>query len=47
MLYNIPIEERYITNRLIDANRKETYEASDRTVYRQMNLFDDFGLARA
>lgn len=42
MMYSIPIEERFITNRLTDDARKDVYSITDRTVYHQMNLFDDF-----
>jgi len=45
MLYKIPIEESFITNSLVDSNRKENFGILDNTSYRQMNLFDDFRLA--
>jgi len=41
MLYNIPIEEKFITNRLTDVDRRDTYSISDNTIYHQMSLFDD------
>lgn len=47
MLYNIPIEEQFITNRLTDADRKDTYSFTDNTTYHQMSLFDDMKLGVA
>ena len=40
MMDRIPIEERFIVNRLTDVDRREVYDINDRTAYRQMNLFD-------
>lgn len=45
MLYNIPIEEGFITHSLECADRKESFGILDNTTYRQMNLFEDFRLA--
>lgn len=47
MLYSIPIEEQFIVHRLTDAERSDVYSITDRTVYHQMNLFDDFKLGVA
>ena len=47
MMYSIPIEEQFITNRLTDAERADVYSITDRTVYHQMNLFDDFKMGVA
>lgn len=43
MMDKIPIEERFIVNRLTDVDRREVYNFSDRTACRQMSLFD-YGL---
>ncbi|MBR5993286.1 MAG: putative DNA modification/repair radical SAM protein [Lachnospiraceae bacterium] len=40
MMDRIPIEERFIVNRLTDVDRREVYSFTDRTTYRQMSLFD-------
>ncbi len=47
MMYSIPIEEKFITNRLTDAERKDVYSITDSRVYHQMNLFDDFKMGVA
>lgn len=47
MLYPFPIEEKYIVNRLTDVESSNVYSITDQTVYRQMNLFDDFHLGVA
>lgn len=46
MLYNIPIEQRFIRNRLIDVDSLDVAEVEGKTVqYKQMNLFSDYQLA--
>lgn len=46
MLYNIPIEERFILNRLVDVEAVNNMKIEGETVqYQQMNLFSDFHLA--
>lgn len=40
MLNRIPIEEKFIVNRLTDVERKDVYSISDRTTYHQMSLFE-------
>lgn len=47
MLYSIPIEEKFIVNRLVDVERRDVYSFTDRTTYHQMSLFDDFKLGVA
>lgn len=46
MMDRIPIDERFIVNRLTDVDRREVYNFSDRTTYRQMSIFD-YGLEAA
>lgn len=43
MMYDIPLEERYITGQLID-NEKKTHKNPSGTEYRQMDLFTDFAM---
>lgn len=45
MMYNTPIEETYITRQLIDVNRKESWEVENQSGYRQLSLFEDFGVS--
>ncbi len=47
MLHSIPIEERFIVNRLVDVERRDVYSYTDQTTYHQMSLFDDFKLGVA
>lgn len=47
MLYKIPLEEKFIVNRLVDNDRKDCYSISDNTIYHQMSLFDDMKLGVA
>lgn len=47
MLNRIPIEERFITDCLADADRKATYAITDNGIYRQMSLFDDMKMGVA
>lgn len=47
MLYNIPIEEKFITNRLVDNDRADTYSITDKTIYHQMSLFSDMKMGVA
>lgn len=43
MMYNTPIEERYISQRLIEDNNKENWQISHQNEkYTQMSLFTDF-----
>lgn len=45
MMYRIPIEEKFIHSCLSDVDRKDLYLIENSgEVYRQMNLFSDFGL---
>ena len=44
MMNAIPIEEKFITNRLTDAERQDVYSITDRTVYHQMNIFECFDI---
>ena len=44
---SIPIEERFIVNRLVDVERRDVYSYTDQTTYHQMSLFDDFKLGVA
>lgn len=41
MLYNTKIEEDYITNNLIDCEKRNIFEITDHNSYRQLSLFDD------
>lgn len=43
-MYHIPVEESFIRTNLLYMDRKNA--VSDGPVYRQMNLFDDFGVQR-
>lgn len=46
MLYHIPIEENFIRNQLIDAEKTALDKINGETVqYKQMSLFSDFGLS--
>lgn len=48
MLYNTPIEERYIRNQLTDLERTKVMEIEGKKIeYKQMNLFSDFDLQGA
>lgn len=47
MMYTFPIEEKFIVNRLADSERKDVYSITDRTVYHQMSLFDDYKMGVA
>lgn len=44
MMYQIPLEEQYITRQLIGQNNGENWEIAHQTQYRQMTLFEDFGV---
>lgn len=44
MMYQIPIEEKYITKELTVINRKENWEIVHGNQYEQMSLFDDYGI---
>lgn len=46
MMYQIPIEEQYITRQLISTNSKENWQLAHQSDCRQMSLFDDFGMGR-
>jgi len=46
MMYNVPIEEQYITSQLVSDNRKENWQANHQNEqYNQMSLFRDFNLS--
>ena len=46
MMYNTPIEEKYITRQLISENKKENWQISHQNEnMKQMSLFDDFGIS--
>lgn len=46
MMYNTPIEEKYITRQLISANTKENWQVSHQNEnIKQMSLFEDFGIS--
>lgn len=46
MLYHIPIEENFIRNQLVDAEKMALDKINGETVqYKQMSLFSDFGLS--
>lgn len=47
LMYNIPIEEDYITKRLVDVERKDVYSITDGGTYHQMSLFDDLRMGVA
>lgn len=44
MMYRIPVEEQYISRQLIGTNARENWEISHQNDYRQMSLFEDFGM---
>lgn len=45
MLYNVPIEQQYIRNRLVDVDAIDVAEINGQNVQvKQMNLFADFGI---
>ena len=44
MMYRTPVEEQYITRQLTDMNRSENWELRHVQDFRQMSLFDDFGM---
>lgn len=44
MMYHIPIEEQYITRQLTATNSKENWQIAHQNNYKQMSLFDDFGV---
>ncbi len=46
MMYRIPVEEQFITRQLIGMNQKENWEVSHQDNFRQMSLFDDYGVQR-
>ena len=46
MMYNTPIEEKYITRQLVDDNRKDNWKTKHQNdSYNQMSLFDDFNMS--
>ena len=45
MMYNIPIEEKYITRQLVYGNAKENWQVAHKNNFEQMSLFSDFGLS--
>lgn len=46
MMYNTPIEEKYITRQLISTNTKENWQVSHQNEnIKQMSLFEDFGIS--
>ncbi len=45
MMFNTPIEEKYITRQLISVNSKENWQVTHTEKYSQMSLFDDFGVS--
>lgn len=45
MMYRIPIEEQYIARQLTAANSKENWQIAHQNNFRQMSLFDDFGVS--
>lgn len=44
MMYQIPIEEQYITRQLTATNARENWQIAHQEQSRQMSLFDDFGV---
>ncbi|MBP3459860.1 MAG: putative DNA modification/repair radical SAM protein [Lachnospiraceae bacterium] len=44
MMYHIPIEEQYITRQLTATNSRENWQIAHQNNYKQMSLFDDFGV---
>lgn len=45
MMFKTPIEENYITRQLTAVNAKENWQVTHTTQYRQMSLFEDFGVS--
>lgn len=45
MMYNTPIDEKYITRQMIAANGNENWQIMHQDNSRQMNLFSDFGIS--
>lgn len=45
MMFRIPIEEGYITRQLTDMNTKENWQVCHVSQYRQLSLFEDFGVS--
>ncbi|MGN0395912.1 MAG: putative DNA modification/repair radical SAM protein, partial [Coprococcus sp.] len=45
MMFKTPIEENYITRQLTTVNAKENWQLTHTESYRQMSLFDDFGVS--
>ena len=45
MMYNTPIDEKYITRLMIAANGNENWQIMHQDNSRQMNLFSDFGIS--
>lgn len=45
MMYNTPIEEKYITRQMIAANSTENWQIMHKDNSRQMDLFADFGIS--
>ena len=44
MMYNIPIEEQYITRQLTSDNKRENWQLTHKNNYYQMSLFQDYGV---
>lgn len=44
MMYHTPIEEQYITRQLTATNSKENWQIAHQNNFKQMSLFDDFGV---
>lgn len=44
MMYQTPVEEHYITRQLTTLNQGENWELQHQSSFRQMSLFDDFGV---
>ncbi len=40
MMYNIPVEEQYITRQLVGTNQRENWQASHQERFEQMSVFD-------
>ncbi len=45
MMFKTPIEENYITRQLTAVNAKENWQVTHKEQYKQMSLFDDFGVS--